>query len=188
MYLLTAPTLEPVTVSDAKFAARVDGSHWDVPIAGMIAAARQVAEHETGQRLMLQTWRHELEDWPAADDLLPELRPSAVAVSYWSAGSAWASLAAEAYVWAPAGPALWSIALAPAIGTSWPALGDVAIGPRVRIDVTSGSAGLTAPPAAVQFIKALVALMVADPTLTAQDVLAANAYLRHMLDPIRIYR
>ncbi|MEY5100388.1 MAG: hypothetical protein RJA36_3107, partial [Pseudomonadota bacterium] len=39
MYLLTAPTLEPVTVSDAKFAARVDGSHWDVPIAGMIAAA-----------------------------------------------------------------------------------------------------------------------------------------------------
>lgn len=187
-YLLTAPTAEPVSVADAKFAARADGAHWDSPIAGMIAAARQVAEHETGQRLMAQTWRHELADWPTTDDLLPELRPSAVAVAYWT-GSAWSTLSSPAFVWAPAGVSGWHIALAPAINTAWPTLGDVALGPRVRVDVTSGAADAAqVHPAATQFIRALVALMVTDPTLTAEAALAAHQYLRHMLDPIRLYR
>jgi uncharacterized phiE125 gp8 family phage protein len=188
MYLLTAPTLAAVTVTDAKFAARLDGSHWDTPITGMIAAATQVAEHETGLRLMNQVWRHELEDWPAADDLLPELRPSAVAVSYWT-GTAWAVLNVANYVWTPAGPTGAHIALAPVLGGSWPALGAVALGPRVRVDVTSGATtAADVPPAAAQFIKALVALLVADPTLTAEDAMESHKYLRHILNPVRLYR
>jgi uncharacterized phiE125 gp8 family phage protein len=188
MYLLTPSTVPAVTVADAKFAARLDGSHWDTPVAAMIAAAQQVAEHETGLRLMQQVWRYELEDWPAADDLLPELRPSAVAVSYWT-GSNWAVLNTNAYVWTPAGPTGAHIALAPVLGGSWPALGTVALGPRVRVDVTSGAADASAvPPAAAQFIKALVALLVADPTLTAEDAMESHKYLRHILNPVRLYR
>lgn len=185
MILLTAPTLEPVTVADAKLAARLDGSHWDGIVAGAISAAREVAEHETGQRFMQQTWRAELVDWPAPTDLLPFLRPSAVAVSYWN-GSIWATLATNAYVWVPQGNHL---ALAPALGATWPELGAVALGPRVRIDATLGSATTaTVPPAAVQFIKALVAVMAADPSLTAMDALGSSAYLPRMLDPVRLYR
>lgn len=185
MILLTAPLLEPVAVADAKLAARLDGSHWDGIVAGAIAAAREVAEHETGQRFMQQTWRAELVDWPASTDLLPFLRPSAVAVSYWT-GSAWAVLAGAAYVWAAQA---MSIALAPALGSSWPALGAVALGPRVRVDVTLGATTAAAvAPAATQFIKALVTVMAADPSLTAMDALGSSAYLPRMLDPVRLYR
>ena len=188
MYPLTPSTIPAVTVADAKFAARLDGSHWDAPVAAMVAAAQQVAEHETGLRLMQQVWRHELDDWPAADDLLPELRPSAVAVSYWT-GSAWVVLSTAAYVWSPAGDTGAHIALAPMLGGSWPALGAVALGPRVRIDVTSGATTVAdVPPTAAQFIKVLVALLVADPTLTAEDAMESHKYLRHILDPVRLYR
>lgn len=187
-YLLTPPTAEPVSVADAKFAARLDGAHWDGAVAAAIATARQVAEHETGRRLMTQVWRYELEDWPDADELLPELRPTAVAVARWD-GAAWQAVDAGAYVWTPAGPAGWHIALAPALGGSWPALGEVALGPRVRVDVTVGADSAAAVPApAVQFVKALVALMVNDPTLTAEAALEGHRYLRHVLDPIRLYR
>lgn len=186
MYLLTPPTVEPVTVADAKLAARLDGSHWDAIVAGAISAARQVAEHETGLRLMQQTWRHELADWSGAAVALDVLRPDTVAVQYWSTGNAWVVLATNAYAWAAQDSA---IALAPALGTGWPALGDVAIGPRVRIDVTLGATDPAAvPPAVQQFIKALVAVMAADPSLTAMDALGSSAYLPRMLDPCRLYR
>lgn len=184
MYLLTAPTLEPVTVADAKLAARLDGSHWDAIVGPAIAAARAVAEHQTGRHFMLQTWRVELTDWPSVDDELPFLRPSGVAVTYWN-GSTWPTLSSGAYVWAAQDR---GIALAPALGSSWPALGEVAIGPRVRIDVTLGATDpAQVPPAAQSFIKALVAVMAADPSLTAMDALASSAYLPRMLDPVRLY-
>lgn len=187
-YLLTPPTAEPVSVADAKFAARADGAHWDGAVAAAITAARQVAEHETGRRLMTQVWRYELGDWPAADELLPELRPTAVTVARWN-GTQWQALEAGAFVWAPAGPTGWHIALAPALGTTWPDLGEVALGPRVRVDVTVGAASAADVPApAVQFIKAMVALMLNDPTLTAEAALDGHKYLRHVLDPIRLYR
>lgn len=185
MYLLTAPTLEPVTVGDAKLAARLDGSHWDTIVSDAISAARSVAEHETGQCFMVQTWRVELVDWPAIDQVLPFLRPSAVAVSYWT-GSAWLTLDPSGYVWAAQGA---GIGLAPALGSSWPTLGEVAIGPRVRIDVTLGATDPAQVPAPAQaFIKALVTVMAADPSLTAMDALASSAYLPRMLDPVRLYR
>lgn len=187
-YLLTAPTSEPVSVSDAKDAVRLSGAHWDTMVAAAIATARAVAEHETGRRLMAQTWRHELDDWPASTDLLPELAPTTVAVAYWD-GSTWVTLATNAYVWVPTGPGRGSIALAPVLGGSWPALGSVALGPRVRVDVTSGAASAAAvPPDACSFIKALVGVMVQDPTLTAGDHLEQNKYLRHILNPLRLYR
>lgn len=184
MYLLTAPTAEPVSVADAKLAARLDGSHWDAIVGAAIAAARAVAEHQTGRHFMQQTWRVELTDWPAADEVLPFLRPSVLKVTYWT-GSAWPELATNAYAWAATDR---GIALAPALNTSWPTLGDVAIGPRVRIDVTLGASDPAQVPAPAQaFIKALVAVMAADPSLTAMDALASSAYLPRMLDPVRLY-
>lgn len=190
-YRLTAPSEEPVSVADAKAAARLTGSHWDGIVGASIATARAVAEHETGRRLVSQVWRHELTAWPASTDLLPEHAPTAVAITYWS-GSDWATLAAENYVWAPTGPGRAYLALAPVVGQSWPELGTVAVGPLVRVDVTSGAADATAAaaayPEACSFIKALVAVMVQDPTLTAGEHLAQHKYLRHILDPLRLYR
>lgn len=187
-YQLTPPAAEPVTVDEAKVSARLDGAHWDAIVTDAIKSAREVCEHETGRRLMSQAWRYELEDWPTTDSLLPELAPTAVAVSYWD-GAQWQTLSTASYVWQPTGIARSYIALAPAIGATWPTLGDVALGPRVRIDVTVGAATPAAVPGVAKtFIKALVALLAADPSLTATEALAANVYLRHILDPIRLYR
>lgn len=191
-YRLTAPAAEPVTVTQAKAAARLTGSHWDTEVAAAIATARAVAEHETGRRLVSQAWRYELEDWPATTDLLPELAPTAVAVSYWAATAEWLVLTPAAYVWAPTGVGRAWIALSPALTAAWPDLGTVALGPRVRVDVTSGAADTTAAaaasPEACSFIKALVAVMTEDPSLTAGEHLEQNKYLRHILDPLRLYR
>lgn len=186
MTLLTPPVLEPVTVAEAKFAARLDGAHWDTPVAQYITAAREVAEHETGRRFIAQQWRLELEDWPLMTDKLPFFMATVVAVRYWT-GAAWAPLTyGTHYAWAHAYP---GIVLVPELNTSWPTLGEVAVGPRVRVDVTLGAADAAAVPAtAKQFINAMVAVMAADPTLTAMDALASSAYLPRMLDSLRLYR
>lgn len=182
MQLLTASTLEPVTVEEAKASARVDGPEWDEIIAGNIRAARQVAEHEIGRPVMAQTWRFELADWPLATDVLQLHRPSTVVVSYWT-GSAWTTPTSTGFAWAAV---QGGFGLVPALGAEFPALGEVAIGSRVRIDATSGAATAADADECVKtFIKALVTVMVHDPALTAHD--AAGSLLLRMLDPVRVY-
>lgn len=184
--IITPPAAEPVSVTDAKLAARLDGAHWDGIVAIAIQAAREVAEHETGRRFMAQQLRIELEDWPAATTVLPVYRPTAVAISHWD-GAAWVALVAGTdYASAALGP---GFVVAPALGLSWPDLGEVALGARVRIDATVGVADAAdVPAAAVTFIKAMVSVMTADPSLTVMDALGSAVYLPRILDPLRLYR
>ena len=183
MHLLTAPTIEPVTLAEAKLAARVDGLEWDAIITAAIAAARQVAEQETGLRFLTQTWRIERADWPSSADIFPVYRPTAVAVSYWNGSSRTTLTNATQVAW---GIVLGGFSMVPPLAGAFPAPADVAVGPRVRIDVTSGdAAAVTVPECAKTFIKALVTVMLHDPALAATD--AANPLLRSLLDPLRTY-
>ena len=185
MYLLTPPTLEPVTTSEAKLAARIsDTAAFDAVVPGLIMAARQLAEQGTGRQLMAQTWRFELGDWPDVDDTLPVYQASAAAVSYWT-GSTWATLAGAAYEFAPVGT---GTGLAPVLYTSWPLLVPKAIGARVRIDLTAGATDASAVPECVKlYIKALVAHWVDNPTAAQERSLAEAPFLRLLLDPARVY-
>jgi uncharacterized phiE125 gp8 family phage protein len=184
MYIITPPTVEPVTIAEAALAARVDGAEWDDILTAAIKAARLVCEQAIGRRLMTTVERIELEDWPSSFDRFNVYRPTAVAVSYWN-GSAWANLTSGThYVWAADG---YRFGLAPALNTSWPTLGDIAFGPRVRIDATSGeSSAANVDEGAKTFIKALAAVMVKDPTLTATDAMSAQPLLRGLLDHLRV--
>lgn len=185
LLLITPPAAEPVSVAEAKLAARLDGDHWDTIVSPAIAAAREVAEHETGWRFMQQVVRLELDDWPLVTDRLPFFNPTSVAVSYWN-GAAWLVLDPAAYVWATYYP---DIVLVPALNTSFPTLGEVAVGARVRVDVTIGAAtSADVPAVAKKFINAMVSLMADDPTLTVMDALGSSVYLPRMLDPLRLYR
>ena len=186
LYLLTPPAAEPVELDDAKTALRIDHDAFDVLLPGLIASARQVAEQETGRAFVAQTWRAELADWPAATDVLAVYRPSGCAITYWD-GAAWAVLSGAAYVYAPSGR---GTVLAPALGTAWPALGDVAIGPRVRIDLTAGVAPVdaaTAPDCIKTFITALVGQMIQAPDLTSLQAMQASPLLARLLDSQRLY-
>jgi len=180
MHLLTAPTAEPVTLDEAKLAARIGGSTaFDALVPGLIVAARQLAEQQTGRQLMAQTWRTELTDWPAADHVLHVHQATAAAVSYWN-GSAWVTMAGGAFVAFALGN---GTALAPALTTSWPTLGDIAGGPRVRIDLTAGATDAADVPECVKlYIKACVAYAIENPTDPAPP-----AGLAFLLDSARVY-
>jgi uncharacterized phiE125 gp8 family phage protein len=55
--VVTAPTIEPVSVAEAKAQSRVTDSSQDALIAGFVSAARQYVESVTGLALVEQTWR-----------------------------------------------------------------------------------------------------------------------------------
>ena len=54
--LITGPTAEPVTLTEAKSRLRIEASGDDADITSMIVTARRAAEHLLGSSLMPQTW------------------------------------------------------------------------------------------------------------------------------------
>jgi len=188
LYLLTPPTSEFVTLDDAKAALRLDDDRFDALLPGLIASARQVAEQECARGFVEQTWRAELADWPLATDVLAVYRPTACAISYWNTSSAWATLSTSDYVYAANGA---GTVLAPALtATGWPTLGTVAVGPRVRIDLTTGvesSAVDTVPECVRTYICALVGQMLQTPELSATQAAQAHPLLARLLDSQRIF-
>lgn len=72
--LVTPPLVEPVTLADAKFHARVDDANQNQAILALITAARGYVEQATGRVLIEQGWRIYRDDWPAAG--VVRVRPS----------------------------------------------------------------------------------------------------------------
>jgi uncharacterized phiE125 gp8 family phage protein len=64
--LTTAPTVEPVTLNEAKLFARVDTTEDDALITALIIAARQTVEKQTGRALIEQVWTATLDRLPQA--------------------------------------------------------------------------------------------------------------------------
>lgn len=63
--LVTGPTLEPVTLAEAKAHCRIDTDDADGLLAGYLLAARQYVEKVTGRALMSQRWALTLDRcWP----------------------------------------------------------------------------------------------------------------------------
>lgn len=196
MRLLTAPTAEPVTLDEVKFAARLTGSTaFDTMLPVYIQAAREIAETEAGRKLMAQVWRIELADWPHPCQVFELHSATAVAISYWSTAGTWTDLviplkdgedppALINFAWADADPGL---ALAPLLGANWPTLGEVAIGPRVRVDVTVGAADADNVPAAAKtFIMAMVAYWIENPQAYTDRPHHASPVALCLLDSIRV--
>lgn len=184
--MIDTPTnTEPVTVAESKQAARIsDTSEFDEMIPGLITAARQMAEQETGRELVRKTRRSTFVDWPAADLVLPVYAAESVAISYWGE-SGWTALDSGAFAFYELGT---GTGIAPAIGSSWPALSPVAGGPRVRVDVTAGPADpATADACIKQYIKALVSWWIDNPGAAAQGNMQPAPYLRNLLDPVRLW-
>ena len=179
--LLTGPAAEPVSLAEAKLAARVDDAAFDSLIPGLLTAARQAAEHLTGRRFGEQTWRVSLVDWPTPTDELPVNGPTAVKTSYWD-GAAWSAPAMlDAACWAAEGRG--TVIAAPGTG-AWPALGNRPVGPRVRIEITAGG------PADEQvrlYIKAVVAHWLNHPEAAQAGAMTPNPLFERLLDRAAVY-
>lgn len=127
--VVTGPTLDPVSLAEAKAHCRIDSSDDDALLAGYILAARQYVERATGRVLMTQRWNYFLDHaWPKAWDgscyrsriviPLPPLR-SIISMQYVDSNGATQTLAADQY-WV-ATSALYGI-VEPAYGVTWPAV------------------------------------------------------------------
>lgn len=61
--LITAPTTEPISLTEAKSQCHVDGTDEDTLLTMFIVAARRAAEQRTGRALINQTWELALDEW-----------------------------------------------------------------------------------------------------------------------------
>lgn len=135
MILITPPAAEPITLAEAKTHLRIDAdlTDDDALIGMMIATARQQAEHRTGRRYGLQTWRVVLDRFPAWGLRVPcPPLVSIVSLKYDDTAGIERTLqpVTDCIVRAQAEPGV----LLPV--TSWPAAFDAP--GAVRIDITCG--------------------------------------------------
>jgi len=93
----SAPSGEPITLSEAKAYLRVDGTAEDTLIEGLIAAARAACENWTGRQLMQAGWRLTLDWWPAAISVPKPPLVSVDAVKYTAFDGTEQTLAASKY-------------------------------------------------------------------------------------------
>jgi uncharacterized phiE125 gp8 family phage protein len=67
--LLDGPTVEPVSLAEAKFWLRLDGAEEDDLVRALIVAARLLVEAEIGQVLIGQNWRLVGDIWPPGETI-----------------------------------------------------------------------------------------------------------------------
>lgn len=116
--LITAPTVEPVTLAQAKQHLGVIVANDDAMILRHIVAARRHAEQYTGRRLCTQTWEYTRDEFPCGAMELPYPPVASVtSLKYIDANGAEQTLSPSLYqVDTVAEPAR----IAPAYGESWP--------------------------------------------------------------------
>lgn len=186
--IVTAPTLEPITVAEAKSHLRVTGSTLDADIAVMIQSAREFVEQFTARAIVTQTRRLDL---PCFDErtYLPGGRVQSVShVKYIDTAGTLQTLGTSSY-------ALFSTSkgasyIDRAFGATWPTTRAVAN--AVQITYVAGFPGTGSPadlrggvPASIkQAIKKLVQAEYDD--LKAEDREALVKSAKVLLWPHRL--
>ena len=87
---VTGPANEPLALQETKDYLRVDSSDEDAFISALIVAAREYAETATNRKLMDQTLRYSLDEWPKGNELVlpyPFQDTTGFSVVYYAQGS-----------------------------------------------------------------------------------------------------
>lgn len=133
--LITAPTVEPVTLAEAKLHLRVDDSADDTRITAMIVAARHRAEQLTDRLFGTQTWELVLDAFPTDFTIYNAPLTAVTTIKYLDTTGAEQTLATGNYVVdADSVPARITLAE----GYAWPET--KAITNAVRVRYTGGHA------------------------------------------------
>lgn len=128
--VITAPTVEPVTLADAKLHLRVDVSEEDTLITSLISAAREECEHLLERAIAEQTLEVSLDEFP--DDGIKLPRPpikSITSVTYVDPDGVTQTMASGDYYLDDAQEPSW---LLPAYGGAWPSTREEANAVKVR--------------------------------------------------------
>ncbi len=149
--LITAPSLEPMTLAEAKLHLRVDGTDEDDLITALIVAARRRAEHLLTRALITQTWELTLDEFPAADIQLPKPGVlSIVSVKYLDSAGVEQTVDSADYALDAATIPGWVLLASDA---TWPTTYDGANAVRVRFTCGYGPAASDVPADVVAWCK-----------------------------------
>ena len=119
--LYTAPTVEPVTLAQAKLWLKVETGDTtdDTLITGLISAVRQMLEQKTGRALLGQTWQLTLDAFPDAIELTRVPVLSVTHLKFKDAAGVQQTLAPEDYTVDTERDDGWAY-IVPAYGKAWP--------------------------------------------------------------------
>ncbi len=100
LVLTTAPTVEPVSLADAKLHLRIDGTAEDALINSLILTSRLHIETALGLALIAQNWSYFIDRWPSGRVLELPLRPvSAIsAIRVYASDGSFETVAPSSYV------------------------------------------------------------------------------------------
>jgi uncharacterized phiE125 gp8 family phage protein len=73
--MITGPTIEPISIDEAKAHLRVDGATEDALITSLILTSRLHIEAALGLALITQSWQMRLDRWPKSGEVRMPLRP-----------------------------------------------------------------------------------------------------------------
>lgn len=190
--LITAPTVEPVTLAEAKVHLKEDLSDNDALISALIASARQTAEHELGRALVTQTWERVLDAFPqdgstTGTDAIELGRPpviSVVSVKYLDTAGIEQTLASNLYALDADRMPGWLLS---AQGTTWPSTLDTVNAVRVRFTCGFGAAGSDVPAAIRQWMLVQIGHWYANREASNLRELFPVPYVSGLLDPYRTH-
>jgi len=181
---VTAPTVEPITLADAKLHLRVDGTTEDAYITALITAARQAADHEAQRSFAARTLRLRALSF----DRLELSRGPVNAIThvrYIDPAGVQQTVPAQSYYLDRSG-------LVPvvrlAVGASWPTTASRA--DVVEVQYTAGTwnvaAGVDTPRSALQYMLLLIGSMYEHREADADRAVARMPWVAALLDPDRI--
>ena len=153
--LLSGPSVEPVTLADAKLYLRVEHDDDDDLIAALIAGSRIHVEARTRRALITQSWRLVRDAWTASGrlEILPAPLASLTAARIYLADGSTQSIDPSAFIIdKSAAPALLAFG-----NGAPPAPGRALAGIEIDVTVGYGAAGTNVPEALRQAIRLLVA-------------------------------
>lgn len=140
--VITAPEVEPISLTEAKAQLRVEHTDEDDLLDSLIVAARELSEAYTGRRWITQELRLTLEGWPCVNvsgfpgaiRLPVDPVASIDAINYYAADGTLTALdSADWQTWLEHSPPL----VAPAPLTAWPTLQAGRMAP-VQVEFTAG--------------------------------------------------
>lgn len=133
--LVTGPAVEPIAVTTARLALKIDHTVDDALIDKWIGAARDYVETFTGRKLISQTWDLKLDGFPSCDILRLPFPPvtSVTSITYTdTAGASQTWDSANYTTDLPTGPQAGPARITPAYGVTWPSTRDVINAVTVR--------------------------------------------------------
>lgn len=182
---VTAPSVEPVTLIEAKAHLAVTHTDDDTMITSRIVSARRACESISQRSFITTAWKYTLERWPVcggARIVLP--RPRLISVSgltYLDTTGTRQTLSSSLYVVSTARePAV----IIPAYGTTWPGAREFLDSIQVSYTAGYGATAASVP----DDIKAAVLLMVGHLYAHRGDEnQEPPAAVRHLLAPYSVY-